>query len=230
MIKEIIPDSLRAFIYKSKQRFFGAYYFKSYSQEGEDMLLHRIFGNKKGGFYIDIGAHHPRRFSNTYFFYCRGWHGINIDAMPNSMELFKKERNRDINLEIALSEKEDLLTFFVFEEPAINSFNIELSEERIANGNKLLYKQEIKTRRLSDVLNEHLKQGDVIDFLSIDVEGMDLQILKSNNWEKFRPSVIAVECLNNDILTIQADPTYIFLNGLGYKLIAKTLNTCIFRL
>ena len=70
-----------------------------YSQNGEDLILNRFLENKKNGFYIDIGAHHPIRFSNTYLFYKKGWRGINIDAMPGSMDLFNKIRSRDINIE-----------------------------------------------------------------------------------------------------------------------------------
>ena len=78
---------------------------RSWSQEGEDMILHRIFGGKKSGFYVDVGAHHPKRFSNTYFFYCHGWRGINIDAMPGRMKLFNQWRPKDINLEMGVAEK-----------------------------------------------------------------------------------------------------------------------------
>ncbi|HIB94217.1 MAG TPA: SAM-dependent methyltransferase, partial [Candidatus Lambdaproteobacteria bacterium] len=101
-----------------------------FSQEGEDVILRRIFEDQKNGFYIDIGAHHPKRFSNTYYFYDRGWEGINIDATPGSMKIFQKFRPRDINLEIAISEKEQQLTYFMFNEPALNSFSKSLSDKR----------------------------------------------------------------------------------------------------
>jgi len=68
------------------------YALKSYSQEGEDMILRRIFEDNETGFYVDVGAHHPARFSNTNYFYKRGWRGLNIDAMPGSMSKFKKYR------------------------------------------------------------------------------------------------------------------------------------------
>src|SRR6186713_1276577 len=77
---------------------FDKYYSISYSQEGEDLILKRFFSEKSGGFYVDVGAHHPKRFSNTYMFYKEGWSGINIDAMPGSMKLFNKVRSKDINL------------------------------------------------------------------------------------------------------------------------------------
>ena len=85
--------------------FFDGYAKKSYSQEGEDLILQRFFEKQAVGFYVDVGAHHPRRYSNTYLFYKKGWSGINIDAMPNSMKRFDKYRPRDINIEKPISEK-----------------------------------------------------------------------------------------------------------------------------
>ncbi|MFA7355121.1 MAG: SAM-dependent methyltransferase, partial [Sulfurimonadaceae bacterium] len=99
LIKSLLPKSLKEKIVDVKNNYFDGYALKSYSQEGEDMILRRLFEQQPNGFYVDVGAHHPKRFSNTYFFYKKGWRGINIDAMPNSMELFNKIRPRDINIE-----------------------------------------------------------------------------------------------------------------------------------
>ena len=189
------------YLYKN---YLDRFAFKAYSQEGEDMILRRMFERKSIGFYVDVGAHHPKRFSNTYFFYKRGWTGINIDAMPGSMKLFKKFRNKDINLEIPLASKEQLLTFFSFNEPALNSFSKELSEGR--NGkNGYFIKDEINlsTQKLSTVLDNFLPNGTEIDFLSIDVEGFDLDVLYSNNWEKYKPKVILIEILLTDLAEIE---------------------------
>ena len=76
-----------------------------YSQEGEDIILRHIFGDQTKGFYVDVGAHHPKRFSNTCYFYDRRWQGINLDTLPGSMWFLQKLRPRDKNLEIAISEK-----------------------------------------------------------------------------------------------------------------------------
>jgi hypothetical protein len=73
------------------------YWVKSFSQEGEDMVLRKEFQDKLNGFYIDIGAYHPQKYSNTCYFYCKGWRGINVDPTPGSMDVFKKERPNDIN-------------------------------------------------------------------------------------------------------------------------------------
>lgn len=87
---------------------------RSWSQESKDLILQRIFENKPNGFYIDLGAHHPRRFSNTYLFYSQGWRGVNIDAMPGSMIEFNKERSGDLNLEVGIELKESFLGYHVF--------------------------------------------------------------------------------------------------------------------
>ena len=102
----------------------------SFSQEVEELVLARIFEGHKPVFYVDVGAHHPTRFSNTSFFYRRGWSGINIDAMPGSMKAFKSLRSRDVNLEIPVCEKETMLKYYMFNEPALNSFDRSLSLSR----------------------------------------------------------------------------------------------------
>ncbi len=89
-----------------KSIFFDIYATKSYSQEGREIILRRILEKKKTvGFYIDVGAHHPKRLSNTYYFYKKGWRYMNIDAKPKCMKIFRRTRPRDLNLEFAISDK-----------------------------------------------------------------------------------------------------------------------------
>lgn len=83
---------------------------------------------------MDVGAHHPKRFSNTHYFYKKGWRGINIDAMPGGMRLFRKIRPKDINLEIAISDKKRVLTYYVFNDHALNGFSKGLPTERDEKG------------------------------------------------------------------------------------------------
>ena len=126
LIKFILPRKVVRVITDLKNYYLDGYALKSYSQEGEDMILRRLFENQTKGFYVDVGAHHPIRFSNTYFFYKKGWRGINIDAMPGSMKLFNKIRPRDINIEKAISDKKEVLTYYVFNDPALNGFSKKL--------------------------------------------------------------------------------------------------------
>lgn len=205
---------------------------KSYSQEGEDMILKRIFEKKKQGFYVDVGAHHPKRFSNTYLFYKRGWSGINIEAMPDCMRYFKKIRARDINLNIPVSSSEDVLTYYIFNEPALNGFDRCLAKERDSSDTsyQIINEIKLKTRSLVSILDEFVPKNTKIDFISIDVEGFDLDVLKSNNWNKYRPKIILVEVLGSSLKDIETSETTKFLGAQGYKAFAKTVNTVIYRI
>ncbi len=200
-----------------------------YSQEGEDLILKEFLSDVKKGFYVDVGAHHPIRFSNTYMFYKMGWNGINIDAMPGSMKAFDRRRPRDINLEMGVSDKKGFLTYYMFDEPALNSFSKELSEERDNNSNfKIVDKKRVKTYPLSYILNKYLPKGKVIDFMSIDVEGLDLMVLKSNDWNRYSPTFILVESIGEDIEDILKGDVYTFLKNKGYTIVGKTYRTLVF--
>jgi len=99
MMKALLTRSLQAVKARVSARVIGADAAVSFAQEGEDRVLYRMFQGRFGrpGFYVDVGAHHPTRFSNTYLFYRMGWRGINLDAMPGSMAAFARARPRDIN-------------------------------------------------------------------------------------------------------------------------------------
>jgi hypothetical protein len=183
----------------------------SYSQEGEDMILKYIFGKKKDGFYVDVGAYHPYRFSNTYHFYKKGWHGINIDA--NDMTKFKTTRDRDVNLQLAVGNG-DTKSYREFQEGAYNTF--------CGHGisSRFIKTVQHKTYLLSTILKAY--KVPQIDFMNIDVEGMDLEVLQSNDWDKYKPTVILIED-SDEFITV-------YLKSLGYKLVAKTINTLIFKL
>ncbi|ASC71433.1 SAM-dependent methyltransferase [Halomicronema hongdechloris C2206] len=216
------------FIYPKK---YYAYHKISFSQEGEDLILDRIFYSQKNGFYVDVGAHHPQRFSNTYYFYLKGWHGINIDAMPGSMELFKKIRPRDINIEIPIFSKSQVLTYYQFNEPALNGFSEEISTQRNKHEKyKIISTKKLKTERLSVVLEKNiLNESQVIDFMNIDVEGLDYEVLKSNDWNRFRPKVLLVEDLSSqNIRQFENSKVYNFLFKEDYKIYANLAKTSIF--
>ena len=202
---------------------------RSWSQEGEDMVLRRIYEKKKTGFYVDVGAHHPKRFSNTYIFYRRGWRGINIDAMPGSMTLFNRWRSRDINLEIGVGQQEATLNYYIFNDGALNGFSAELSEERNSKHNTYFVKEirKIQVKPLRKILEENLKSH-TIDFLSVDVEGLDLEVLKSNDWTKFRPRYVLAEILKNDLHDFNQDSMVLFMREQGYAVYAKQINTVFF--
>lgn len=230
-IKRFIYNKLPYYIaeefYSQKSQYFNNI---SFAQEGEDLVLNRFFERQQGGFYVDIGAHHPVRFSNTYKFYLKGWRGINVDAMPGSMDSFKKLRPRDINLEHAVSDKSETLIYNIFNEPALNTFSEEVAKEHCkVEIYEIIEKREIKTVTLANILDIHLPHGIPIDFLSIDVEGLDLAVLQSNNWDKYRPRMVLAETLFNDLEAFDTNEVYNYLKEQGYKIVAKTYNTMFFK-
>jgi FkbM family methyltransferase len=229
MLKTILPRNAIKKLVDVKNNYFDVYSLKSYSQEGEDMILRRLFEKQHIGFYIDVGAHHPKRFSNTYFFYKKGWNGINIDAMPESMKPFDKIRSRDINIEKPVSDKKQVLTYYAFNEPALNGFSKELSEERNGKGNNFVeFTKDIETSTLEEILDNHLPINQQIDFLSIDVEGLDFMVLKSNNFDKYKPKVILIEILGSSLSNIEENEITKFLRDFNYSVYEKALNNVIF--
>ncbi len=237
MIIKLIRSSFELILFRLKKNIrllrdfltFDPWVNLSWSQEGEDMVLRRIFGVKKKGFYVDVGAHHPKRFSNTYFFYRMGWSGINIEAMPGSIDLFNKLRPRDINLNIGIGCKETILDYFIFNEPAINSFDKRYSK-KITHKTKYFLKEVIKIEvmRLDKILDVYLKKKE-IDFLNIDVEHLEFDVLKSNDWSKYRPKFVLVEILDRSLHDFDKHPIAKFMKKKNYLLYGKQVNTFFFK-
>ncbi|OYU42663.1 MAG: SAM-dependent methyltransferase [Burkholderiales bacterium PBB4] len=229
LLTALIPFRLKQIIINENNDFKN----NSYSQEGEDLILDKFLTYKRKGFYIDIGAHHPKRFSNTYLYYKRGWRGINIDALPGSMIEFQKQRNQDINLEIGISKTSDKQIFYIFNEPALNTFDKELAYSKNGtNGNYITKQLNVQTSPLSQILDNYLPENvKNIDFMSIDVEGLELLVLESNDWNKYKPQFLLVEELNNCLnIMIKESAVLKFLEERNYTLIAKTFNTSFYKL
>lgn len=205
---------------------------RSYSQEGEDMIYRSFFENRKHykGYYVDVGAHHPFRYSNTLYFYQKGWRGINIEPTPTAKRLFDMFRKRDVNLNVGISMESGTLPFYCFNEPALNSFSKEIAENKSATTRYHIDRViPVKTWPLAVVLDTWLPPGQVIDFMTVDTEGFDLDVLGSNNWEKYVPLFIMVEA-NLDFDDLHTSPVYSFLTQRNYKLVAKTMRTLFFKL
>jgi FkbM family methyltransferase len=203
----------------------------SFAQEGEDLILARMFEAVTDGFYVDVGAHHPFRFSNTYLLYQQGWRGINIDPCPGSAALFDAHRTGDVNLEMAVSDEEGAKSYYIFNELALNTLSKEYADLYKTNPMyKITSEIEIPTERLANVLSKHLPERREFRLLNVDVEGHDLQVLKSNDWVRFRPEVVVVEDLQNASLDkIVVSSTYEFLRDKGYSLSCRTINSSFYR-
>jgi FkbM family methyltransferase len=202
----------------------------SYSQDGEDLFIAKFFDRKHGGFYVDIGAHHPYRYSNTYLLSQRGWTGINIDATPGSMASFKRLRPQDINLELAVTENTGNFTYYIFEDSALNTLSEERASEVLhVKQSELQEKVTIEALPLTEVLQKYLPKNQPLNFMNIDVEGADEAILRSNDWRRFRPELLAIEILSQgSIEEITHLPICTFLKKQSYQLIARFSNTAFF--
>jgi len=204
----------------------------AYSQEGEDLLLERIFADRPIGFYIDVGAHHPVRFSNTFRLYQRGWHGIVIDPLPGTRRLFKNKRPRDICVEVGVSNTPGDLLYYQFNDPALNTFSESLANERCrSTPYKIIGKSVIPTRRLDDILSTHNPSNTKIDLLSIDAEGFDLSVLQSNDWKRWAPQFVLTEILQQSLLAVveRREPVAQFMHEHGYIPLAKLYNTVVYK-
>lgn len=199
-----------------------------YGQDGEDLILDRLLERQAQGFYVDVGAHHPVRFSNTHMFYKRGWRGINIDAMPGSMKKFERVRPRDINIECGVAGSAGKLMYYRFNEPALNTFDAAEAQLKNKPPYQLLDIVEVTVERLDTLLERHLPVGQEIDFLSVDVEGKDEEVLRSNDWSRYRPRFILAETLRTDMLGMSECPVVRLLLSVGYKPVAKAYNTSFF--
>ena len=201
-----------------------------FSQEGEDQLLMRLLDGRERGFYVDVGAHHPRRFSNTCVFYEKGWRGINVDPNPEAIQIFLRERPGDINLCCGISDQKGAMKYFQMSDPALNTFDEGLARERERlTGFRITGSFNVRVERLDAVLQEHLQWPAVIDFINVDAEGHDLNVLRSNDWNRFRPRLVLTEAIGGmSIEEVLSCDVQEYLVAQDYRLVAKTKNTLFY--
>ena len=193
-----------------------------YSNWGIDLLIKDILKNKKKkGIYIDVGSHHPLINNNTYILYKKGWKGINVDLDYNSIDMFNYFRPRDQNIHIALSNKKGCADLYFFHNRAAKNT---LTKSR-GKGAKSIKKIKIDT--LNNVIKNSKINSKNIDFLSIDVEGNELNVLKGLNFKSYRPKIISIEFIKpnikefyqHDVKNILKSDIYKFMLSKRYKLV-----------
>jgi FkbM family methyltransferase len=197
-LRGIVPPRYRYRLAELWRRVRG---YERYSQFGEDEVLLELCKDTQNGFYVDVGAHHPQRYSNTYLLHARGWHGINIDADPRAIALFKTARPHDVNVHTGIGATKGELEYYRFSDSAVNTF-VKEEAERWMHKDWLTFLGTVTVpiRTLGDVLAEYAP-NQTIDLLTIDIEGMGLDALRSLDWEVHRPRIIAVEGEIGDFLT-----------------------------
>jgi FkbM family methyltransferase len=207
----------------SRSEFFG--------QEGEDAVLAGLIdleGNSEG-FFVDVGAHHPTRFSNTWRFYRCGWRGINIDPTPGSMEPFRELRPEDINLEVGISRVAAKRKFFCYNEPALNGIDNDRREELKETHYRLERVIDIETLPLSEILRRHEERFASPNFLTIDVEGLEIEVLSSLDFKRHAFDFILIEQRLPDLATLNESAIWKYMTARGYKAVACTGRTVFYQ-
>ena len=204
---------------------------KSYSSNAVDLIIGELFKNQNQGVYIDVGCNHPFIGNNTYKLFNRGWNGINIDLDYTFIDSFNFYRPNDHNIQIGVSDKTTQQEmYFHHERSAINTLEI-------SRGSKALSKKIINTTTLNDIINKSKFKNEEIDYVSIDVEGDELNILKGFDLKVYKPKVFSIEfidptmdkeefyhqninnILNSDIYKYLSNNNYHFVNWLHSDLI-----------
>jgi FkbM family methyltransferase len=205
---------------------------KEYSLLGEDKFIEKYFRNKAKGFYIDVGCYHPLDGNNTQLLYKKGWNGINLDINYYSIKLFNFLRRRDTNIHSGISNKKDRLTMYYRKKiNMLNTLDEKIAKMHFRNGYK---KKNIRVNTLNYHISKHSKKIDTIDFMNIDVEGGELNVLKSLNFKTYKPQLICIEIHNikkmfdTNYKYLKSNKVYNFLVKKGYKIVWKHKYSFIF--
>lgn len=210
-----VKDLLRTLIYSR--------YRVSFSKAGEDIQLFKLFNKFKGG-YLDIGCFEPITFSNTYFFYLKGWRGFVVDPNPDLISNFAEVRPKDRFINRGISSTSGVLKYYMLPQKmaSMNTFDYSFLEK---NNLVSFIEKEIEVPLSSlEELIEEFKLGNQIDFIDIDVEGLDFEVLRSNNWEKFRPPVVMVETDQPLVNDLTSNVTKL-LEDKEYRLLSKLVQS-----
>jgi hypothetical protein len=190
---------------------------KYYSQSGEDIFILNKF--KKSGFYVDVGCNHPLRINNCHLLYQNKWRGINIDLDKLSIQLFNFVRREDININMAVSLKKGKIKYYY------NKF-LGLSNSLLKK-KYLPYFDMINSDRLDRIIDKTKFKNKRIDFLSIDAEGKDIDVLRSLDFKRYNPRSICIEIWDSK-KGYKKHKVYKFLNQKKYSLVSKKDENYIF--
>ncbi len=194
----------------------------TYSQYKEDLVVDALLSHKRHGFYVDIGANDPDATNNTRLFYNRGWHGINIEPEPIPFARLCARRDRDLNLNVGIGSEAGIMTFYRMSADTLSSFNKQAAlQAGKLYGERLVSEKQTPVLRLIDIFESHIR-GMTIDFMSVDAEGYDLAVLKSNDWNRFRPSLMIVE------INVEGDAIIQFLQQHDYIMVFDNRTNGIF--
>lgn len=229
LAKEIGIDDDKLYIWDGKTRIKKeeAYAAKVHSQDGEELFLREQFRDVRSGFYVDVGAYHPLKYSNTLWAYNLGWKGINIEPNTDNFHLFNLMRPNDININAGISNSRSKMKYYQFDEAALNTFDKD-------RATMLCDKYDYKLTNCVDVdvlpLQDILDQYNIthIDYMDIDVEGKELEVLKSINYDRVQIQYLLIEQLQSDLKSVLNSEIAGFLEIYGFSPVSKFDRTVIY--
>lgn len=200
----------------------------TFAQHGEDQFLLRYFKGEGAGRYLDIGASHPYRLSNTYMLYTRGWRGVTVEPIPRLGRLHRQWRPKDTLLPIGVGRDAGCITFYEMTPSVLSTFDQTVYRQYVDQKRAVLHAAyEVEVLSINDVLERAFADGR-IDFLSIDVEGLDGELLVEMNLVRFRPRLICVEINTEEARKMVeaklAKSRYEVVTELGCNLFAQSLD------
>ena len=201
---------------------------KSYSMLGEDLFISKFFKNINNGFYVDVGAYHPFFWNNTYLLYKKKWEGINIDMNPVSVEIFNLARPTDYNVNAAITNKNKKNVKY-YSRNMINALATTVksaAKTSFLKGN--YFEEKVRCSKLNTVIAKTKFKNRKIDFLNIDTEKNEVEVLKSLNFKKYKPKLILVEIHSKNKKALKSHPTYVYLRKKKYKKIGQKGDTYFF--
>jgi len=187
--------------------------FISYSGNAEDVILHRIFGAREQGFYVDVGAAHPIFENDTCALYEQGWSGINIEPNPSFFAELARVRSRDRNLQMAVSDEDGTLTYWEVVGTGLSTCD-PAEAARAADKGFEIRKSSVPCTTLAHILSE--AAAPAIDVLKVDVEGLEMKVLQGNDWTRYRPGIVLVEATYPETPIRREDRIRPFLEQNGY--------------
>lgn len=206
---------------------------KSYSQSGEDLIIDYIFTNYlriHNPSYLDIGANHPTYLSNTYHFYKKGCRGVCVEPDKTLFMEIQKQRREDKCLNVGVGfQAASKVPFYVMSEKTLNTFSKEAAERCHGYGYyKIQEVTEVDLLPIDEIISRNFSSCP--NLISLDVEGMDFQILKSMDFIKFRPEVFCIETLTfvQDKSERKLDEIISLMKENGYFVYADTFINTIF--
>jgi FkbM family methyltransferase len=189
----------------------------SFSQFGEDLVLEHLLPNK--GFYVDIGANHPVTHSNTWLFCRNGWRGIVVEPNPALAALHRKRRPADVILEAAVGKVSGWGTFVPHKSHLVSRVETGRASRRKAGSRR------VRVLTLRQILAEHLPAGSRVDLLNVDCEGMDLEVLRGNDWKTCRPQVICAEAKTRK----EERELHLYLLSKSYRKVGRVFYSVIYQ-